>query len=296
MFSWYQRAQICFVLLSDFVWVGDNPVEMKAALSNCRWFTRGWTLQELIAPRSIRFFDAHVKYIGTKTNLADAIASITGIPVGFLTGLSRLQDASVAQRMSWASKREITRLEDEAYCLLGLFDVNIPLLYGEGRRKAFHRLQHAIISQSDDESIFVWLSTKFGDERGILADSPSEFAATGRIRPIHFEHKRPPAIFTSRGLEMHHAYVHPFTSVWDKFSDSVLGGPQFPASETATMRLDCELTDRHGTDYWIGINLCRHPTTGNWYRQDASKLLYAQQNGYFKRLYPVRKQMGRRII
>ena len=285
MFSWYQRADVCFVLLSDFTRAGDDSLEMRYELSRCRWFTRGWTLQELIAPRDVRFFDAQVNYIGTKTSLADAVASITGIPVGYLTESSQLCDASVAQRMSWASKRSTTRPEDIAYCLLGLFDVNIPLLYGEGS-KAFQRLQRAIISQSDDESIFVWLSNKAGDERGMLADSPSEFAATGRIRPIHFEHKRPPAIFTSRGLEMHHAYAHPFTSVWDKFSDSVFGGPLFPADETITLRLDCEYTDRKGIEYWIGIDLRRDLTTGNWYRRDASGLLYAQQNGYFKRLYP----------
>jgi hypothetical protein len=142
-----------------------------------------------------------------------------------------------------------------------------------------------VFAQSDDESIFAWLSSKEGEERGMLADSPSEFQRTGSIRPIYVERKRPPASFTSRGLEIHHAYTHPFTMMWDEFCGSVLGGRLFPVSETLPLRLDCELTDQ-GVTYGVGVSLSRDPTTGNWYRQDASNLLYARYNASFQKTYP----------
>ena len=196
-----------------------------------------------------------------------------------------MHDAIVARRMRWASKRSTARVEDTAYSLLGLFDVSIPLLYGEGI-KAFQCLQHAIISQPDDESIFAWLSSREEDERGMLAASPSEFAATGLVRPIHFDHKRPPAMPTSRGLEIHHNYAHPMAMVWGKFFASTIGRPLFLGSANLRLRLDCELANHRGVDYWIGISLCYDMRKGSWFRQDASKLLYGRQNKYFKKVYP----------
>lgn len=118
-----------------------------------RWFTRGWTLQELIAPRSLRLYSKEWALLGMKSQpwMIDALSDITGVPKQVLqTG-----DASgccVAQRMGWASKRRTTRIEDRAYCLLGLFDVNMPLLYGE-RENAFARLRKEIMETSDDDSI-----------------------------------------------------------------------------------------------------------------------------------------------
>ena len=285
MFSWYRKAGVCYVFLSDVDVAGKDASTISYDFSQSRWFTRGWTLQELIAPHDVQFFDSALQCIGTKQSLAVDISSITRIPIGFLNRTSRLEDASVAQRMSWASRRSTTRVEDIAYCLLGIFDVNMPLLYGEGS-KAYYRLQQAIMSQSDDESIFVWLSDRIGDQRGMLADSPLEFGATGHIRPIRFHRKRPPIGLTSRGLEVHHAYAHPLTGVWDRFWESFMGGFRLTAAETIKLRLDCEGTDRGGISYWVGLLLCRDMTTGNWYRQDASKLIYAQQNNLFQKLYP----------
>lgn len=280
MFTWYERSTVCLAFLSD-VSEDSDVVEF----SRSRWFKRGWTLQELIAPRVVRFFDAHAVEIGTKESLADGIAAITKIPVDYLNRTRRVQYASVAQRMSWAAARETTRVEDIAYCLLGLFDVNMPLLYGEGS-KAFQRLLAAIISQSDDETVFVWLSDRDGDERGMLAESPSEFAHTGHIRPIHFERKREPAALTSRGLEIRHAPTHPLAFTFDIICEILLGRSLLPASMTISLRLDCELTDQQGRDHWVGIVLRRNEGTGVWYRQDASRLFCMRQNAYFRKTYP----------
>jgi len=143
-------------------------------------FTRGWTLQELIAPRDIRFYDAKWNFIGPKKDLIDDLSTITGIGAGILMHEQSLDLVSVAARMSWAAKRETTRTEDMAYCLLGIFDVNLPLLYGEAE-KAFQRLQEEIIRSKADLSIFAWQCTPPPgvDEwtlTGVLARSPQDFS------------------------------------------------------------------------------------------------------------------------
>ncbi|KAE9375872.1 HET-domain-containing protein, partial [Stipitochalara longipes BDJ] len=140
MFRWYEEAEECYAYLAD---VQPNSVDRVTGITGpdfreSRWFTRGWTLQELIAPLSVRFLDKEWQEIGTKADLQQDISDITGIPGSFLLG-DELRHASVAQRMSWASKRETTRIEDLAYCLMGLFGIYMPMLYGEGER-AFIRL------------------------------------------------------------------------------------------------------------------------------------------------------------
>ena len=105
-------------------------------LQSSEWFDRGWNLQELLAPREVNFYDKHWHFIGTKSSLSGNISTRTKIAADMLCGTKTLPDYSIAQRMSWASRRVTTRDEDIAYCLLGIFDVNMPLLYGEGE-KAF---------------------------------------------------------------------------------------------------------------------------------------------------------------
>ncbi|KAI4621110.1 uncharacterized protein J4E87_006738 [Alternaria ethzedia] len=143
-------------------------------------FTRGWTLQELIAPREIQFYDAKWNSIGLKKDLVDDLSTITGIGAEILMHEQSLDLVSVAARMSWAAKRETTRTEDMAYCLLGIFDVNLPLLYGEAE-KAFQRLQEEIIRSKADLSIFAWQCIKpprvdRWTLTGVLARSPQEFS------------------------------------------------------------------------------------------------------------------------
>jgi hypothetical protein len=124
-------------------------------LRNSRWFRRGWTLQELIAPPIVEFYDRNWFEVGTKLSLLGTIAAITRIDIRVLENSQRLDSVNVASRMSWASERKTTRKEDEAYCLMGIFGVNMPLLYGEGHR-AFHRLQEEIMKIHDDYTLFAW--------------------------------------------------------------------------------------------------------------------------------------------
>src|SRR6202030_1108708 len=112
-----------------------------------RWFTRGWTLQELVAPAIVEFFSEEGKQLGNKKSLERHIHEATGIPVRALQG-SSLSDFSIPERMSWVEKRETTRKEDKAYSLLGIFDVYMPLIYGEGRENAFKRLREEIDKSS----------------------------------------------------------------------------------------------------------------------------------------------------
>ncbi|KAK4097870.1 HET-domain-containing protein [Parathielavia hyrcaniae] len=151
MFRFYEDAAVCHVFLSDLA----ADADLGDALPHCRWFTRGWTLQELIAPEVVELYDQSWVLRGTKANLIDKLESITGILGGVLKWWIRLPEVSVAARMSWAANRETTRLEDRAYSMLGIFDVNMPLIYGEGE-KAFRRLQEEIIRQSNDLTILAW--------------------------------------------------------------------------------------------------------------------------------------------
>jgi hypothetical protein len=140
MFRWYQKADRCYVYLSDVSVHGSDQANglWKSAFLQCRWFSRGWTLQELIAPASVEFFSQEGERLGDKKSLEKEITEITGIHVLALRGRP-LSNFTLADRMSWAEKRTSTREEDNAYCLLGIFDVYMPLIYGEGKR-AFTRL------------------------------------------------------------------------------------------------------------------------------------------------------------
>ncbi|KAH7909485.1 heterokaryon incompatibility protein-domain-containing protein, partial [Hygrophoropsis aurantiaca] len=153
MYSWYQNAEVCYAYLDD-VPSSENPDIPKSAFSQSVWFTRGWTLQELIAPESVIFFAMDWKEIGSKASLASTISRITHVEPGVL--LSRLTgEVSVLRRMSWAAQRQTTREEDRAYSLMGLFGVNMPTIYGEGNN-ALVRLQLEIVRTSNDQSIFAW--------------------------------------------------------------------------------------------------------------------------------------------
>lgn len=151
MYAWYRHADVCYAYLSD--------VHEKQHFGQSRWFGRGWTLQELLAPADVIFFDANWSTIGFKSSLKSRLSKITGIDSAALHDGTALSKFSVAERMSWASTRQTTRVEDEAYCLLGLFDINMPLIYGEGR-KAFLRLQEELLTRFDDASIFAYVASR----------------------------------------------------------------------------------------------------------------------------------------
>ncbi|PPJ54643.1 hypothetical protein CBER1_07663 [Cercospora berteroae] len=189
IYRWYYNAQVCYAFLED-VWtpmedlceVHDRSTfsRMKDAIAASRWFTRGWTLQELIAPSRVEFYDMIWNPLGLKEEVLLPLSQITGISTFVLRDRNQLPRASIAQRMAWASDRTTSRLEDQAYCLLGLFDVNIPLMYGEGK-KAFVRLQEEIIQsrswEGQDHSILAFRSVH-GD---LLASSPGEFGHCNNI-------------------------------------------------------------------------------------------------------------------
>ena len=149
MFRWYHDAIKCYVYLSDVSACNDyNQTERpwEPAFRKSRWFTRGWTLQELIAPKLVEFFSGEGERLGSKNTLERQIHEITKIPIPALRG-APLSHFSVDERMQWAAKRDTTRKEDEAYCLLGIFNVFIPLIYGEGEN-AFRRLKEEINKSS----------------------------------------------------------------------------------------------------------------------------------------------------
>ena len=146
----------------------------------CRYWTRGWCLQEVIAPSEVMFFDKEWLLIGSKAELKEEIEAITSIDRWVLTCSTPLSSISIAKRMSWAAARNTTLTEDMAYCLLGIFDVNMPLLYGEGP-KAFVRLQEEILKKTTDLSLFAWLANEHTLFRGGLAESPAEFRSCGKI-------------------------------------------------------------------------------------------------------------------
>ena len=150
MFRYYALSDVCFVYLAD---VPQSAT--RKGLWWSKWYTRGWTLQELLAPRLVVFLDEEWTVIGTKTDFAQTISTHTGIPERVLRFEQDMYKISVAARMSWASTRTTTRLEDEAYCLMGIFGINMPTLYGEGRN-AFYRLQRKIMKASTDTSLFAW--------------------------------------------------------------------------------------------------------------------------------------------
>ncbi|KAF5368514.1 hypothetical protein D9758_002433 [Tetrapyrgos nigripes] len=177
MYQYYGDSEVCYVYLSD-VSSAEDPRNVGYGFRRSRWFKRGWTLQELLAPRYCVFLEKDWEEIGTRWSLRDAISELTGIPSRVFED-GDMTRYSIAQKMSWAAFRETTRSEDQAYCLMGLFGVNMPPLYGEGAVKAFMRLQQEIIKVSDDRSIFVWIA-RIG-ERGLFAKSPFEFRMSGEV-------------------------------------------------------------------------------------------------------------------
>ena len=204
MFRWYHNARICYVYLKDVkapdsveCWTDDE----KRAFKSSDWFTRGWTLQELLAPKDVRFISDDWKtVIGTKQTLSTEIAEATGIDENLLVDFNQ---ASIAAKMSWMSRRQCSRPEDMAYSMMGIFGAQMPMLYGEGWQNAFLRLQLEILKMTDDESIFVWdndQSNRPSRSTGLLAPSPRCFANSGRVVARIFDRERPPYAMTNKGL------------------------------------------------------------------------------------------------
>ncbi|KAK3331260.1 heterokaryon incompatibility protein-domain-containing protein [Apodospora peruviana] len=206
MFAWYRDAEKCYAYLADVDEVTSPEGQLSFRAS--KWFTRGWTLQELIAPLSLDFFGQSWNQLGTRSELGDCVKEITRISEGILLGYSSPDAIPVAVRMSWISNRTTTRPEDIAYCMMGLLNVNMPLVYGEGAEKAFRRLQQEFLKVSEDESLFAWWPPKDESKAkrywDLLAPSPRYFAAAHQI---FFSNRRTgaathPTEITNRGIRL----------------------------------------------------------------------------------------------
>ncbi|ESZ93148.1 hypothetical protein SBOR_6475 [Sclerotinia borealis F-4128] len=233
MWRWYGGAVVCFAFLGD-VGVGDEGVGegegkieggkggnrdgdrdrdqlgilldkgFQESFRKSRWFTRGWTLQELLAPSAVVFYSREWIRLGDKSStLTQPIGDATGIDTSYLLGYSPISAASVSLRMFWLSRRKTTRVEDMAYCMLGIFDINMPLLYGEGT-KAFLRLQEEIIKVSVDHTIFCW---SWSDSispawTNLIAPSPDAFKNSQDFRRASTVEQASPYAMTNAGLSI----------------------------------------------------------------------------------------------
>lgn len=194
MFSWYRDANVCYVYLGD---VGSSVRTGEMDMSefeHSAWFQRGWTLQELLAPTELEFFDKEWNFTGSRQELQEHISNATKIHPHFLDNTLPIARASVAERMSWAAYRITTKPEDMAYCLLGIFDVTMHFDYGRDvGDKAFETLQEEIMRKTDDQTLFTWRSWDAHRHGGLLARSPRDFQKSkftmsgGMLTPIRHE-------------------------------------------------------------------------------------------------------------
>ncbi|TVY84272.1 Vegetative incompatibility protein HET-E-1 [Lachnellula suecica] len=205
MYHWY-KDQLCYAYLSDVMPSDRDPAsgENLFSLRKSRWFKRGWTLQELIAPASVSFFNSGWQLIGTRAELSDVISEVTGIDKGIFYGDDVFQ-CSIAKRMSWAPKRDCTRTEDTAYCLMGILDVHMPLLYGE-RERSFIRLQEEVMKIHDDHSLFAWKIPHDPSRKrvdcGLLANWPNDFSESRNFVPLYQNREITPYSMTNRGVSI----------------------------------------------------------------------------------------------
>ncbi|KAK3646350.1 hypothetical protein LTR56_003110 [Elasticomyces elasticus] len=303
MYAWYQNALTCFVYLTDVTLPAEDD-DWRTHFAKSAWFTRGWS-KELLASRTTIFCGPDWSFLGVKfvagvigakarkqvkemDILIDTIADATGIPWDLLAKPHTLGAYSIAQRMSWAAHRETTRDEDRAYCLLGIFDINMPLLYGEGS-KAFRRLQLEIIRQTNDESIFVFDRLLDPEETAdvsklmvrepntviilpdpqqlnefrrrslpLLAISPRQFAGCNNVVKERYL-RRLPYQMTNQGLQLQ---LSSDNETWRTASD------RSEKYDTIICMLSCKLGDEEPSSpllYWLVLKRqnCGHYTVKN---------------------------------
>ena len=246
MFQWYQQSGVCYAYLSDVTASKHDP-DVESQVMQSRWFCRGWTLQELLAPSVVRFFNQKGEFLGDKDALRELILDTTGINFGAILWPSTLESYSIATRLSWASRRETKRKEDEAYCLLGILGVHMPLLYGEGEN-AFRRLQEELIKISDDESIFAHSGYN------LLARGPHEFAGARQVIVLRKSESAPYSI-TNAGLHIHMR---------------VLPNASNDPSSVALGILNChDYIDESSRDRYLALPLHRTTRYNTFRRHDA---------------------------
>lgn len=207
MFQYYNEASKCYAFLHDVSSSFPGAERFKRQRQPgqpdhdqvSEWFERGWTLQELLAPQDIQFYDQTWKPLGTKKTLASNLQLATGIDEKYLDGSAHFSTASVATRMSWMAGRHTTAIEDIAYSMLGILNVSIEAKYGVGA-EAFLNLQKAVLQRGPDESIFAWkvpsdkLLRCYRDRTGNQARKWDDPASWGLLAPS------PDCFKESRGL------------------------------------------------------------------------------------------------
>lgn len=262
MFQWYRESALCYAFLEDC----QGPLPYRTGSSSSalpRWYTRGWTLQELIAPKVVHFYSKSWQFLGTKEDHLAELSRVTGIDTYALGGgdLSRI---SVARRMSWVANRQTTVAEDMAYSLMGIFNISMPLLYGEGM-KAFTRLQEEIMQETDDQSVFAWNDTDmrgtrrgdYGEGNGLLAPTPSFFASSSSLAKFYTPRPgRRQTTVTSQGTVVNLLLCHDTSSRSNDIFFAIL---------------DCQIG--HIPGVLAGIRLKRTDASGNNFsRIDTSQI------------------------
>jgi hypothetical protein len=259
MYAYYKKAEICYAVLSD--------VPSENALSNAglkfrrsRWFSRGWTLQELLAPEIVEFYTSDWKFLGTKRSLVDFVETATSIPRDILHDLTGIDSVSTAQKFSWLSRRTTTREEDMAYCMLGIMGVNMPLLYGEGQ-KAFIRLQEELVKHSRDPTFLCWEHTSGMVVRGPFCGDPRAFRQGGRIYWSDPTGGVPFTV-TNCGLEIQLPITQPFHDLcrYGYHDNDCIALPK------------CCLYSHDGYEYRVGIRLGKLNSRGKLRSQGYQRL------------------------
>ncbi|KAK1835661.1 heterokaryon incompatibility protein-domain-containing protein [Podospora conica] len=283
MFAWYKGSEVCIVFLADY---HLGPDQDYPNLGPCRWFTRGWTLQELIAPSHIRFYNSKWESIGTKLNLGICLSKAARIPFAVLIGALQPREFSVAQRMSWAADRKTTRVEDRAYSLLGLFNISMPMIYGEGI-KAFGRLQEEIIKQTNDLTILAWRSGDDTEDLGwispcpALASTPDDFQHSHNVqRSAVFEM---PTSLTNRGLQLaqRRLFIYPCSMLREGES-----GHQFllevgrTTADILNRVTGPDETEEHDSNLYVCISL-RKVGFGTYVRESRPQILMFRPSSRF---------------
>lgn len=307
MFTWYQSAAVCYVLLADFkvsvmlrddmpgierwldssdvktedemettdeigfyavvagAWKTDDTVESLNRFRACKWWTRGWTLQELLAPGVVQFYDQDWRHTGRLFDMLAIVSQIARIETGVLFHTTPLWEVNVATRMSWASQRMTTRPEDEAYCLLGIFDINMPMLYGEGSR-AFARLQEEIMKVSTDLSIFAWdlhednpdvsmVHRAINDGR-LFAPSPAGFRWRHTVFRDLGHHHTASYVPTNAGLRVHLPVLQGDTApIWEVYGQEEFGQSRRYFSNYSQSHILADLGCRVGSSNELCIML-----------------------------------------
>ncbi|TFK81378.1 HET-domain-containing protein [Polyporus arcularius HHB13444] len=286
MYHWYAAATVCYAYLEDVTAEDENAPDTQVWKS--KWFTRGWTLQELLASRDVHFLASQWRYLGSKEVLATLLEQITGIDVDVLTFARPITSVPVYKRMSWASRRETTRVEDEAYSLMGMFDVNMPTIYGEGRR-AFRRLQEEIMKNSPDHSLFAWgpsisfpgqllwevpsdssahrrRSVHYGN---LLANSPADFAASpglatipGELLEDILQRWEPEPVASARPLVRSTALAFRSRRTATRQDDVPMSALQVPEFTVTSLGIRTHLPVIEGDNMSIAILACRRRPSG----------------------------------